>query len=149
MTIRTITDAKARAKSLRQALCDQGTPISHAEALERIAHDAGARDWNTLHARLAGGQMDMMRLHDQIEGQYLGQEITGKVVALTKSGRRYNIALQLDQPVDTVVFDSFSNMRRHIRGVVDEDGRSKACTSDETPHLVVRKATRRFVRKPD
>ena len=49
----TIEEAKAQAKALRAALLAQGTAISHAQALELIARQQGARDWNTLHARLA------------------------------------------------------------------------------------------------
>src|SRR5690606_31658729 len=49
----TIDNAKAQAKALRAALQAQGTAISHAQALELIARQHGARDWNTLHARLA------------------------------------------------------------------------------------------------
>ena len=44
---------KAQAKRLRADLADRGQPISHAQALETIAHQWGARDWNTLAALAA------------------------------------------------------------------------------------------------
>jgi len=53
MTVRTIADAKTQAKSLRRALAADGTVLGHAHALELIARQNGARDWNTLSARLA------------------------------------------------------------------------------------------------
>ncbi len=49
----TIDEAKAQAKALRTALFNRGTTISHARALELVAQQNGAQDWNTLHARLA------------------------------------------------------------------------------------------------
>jgi hypothetical protein len=47
------------------------------------------------------------------------------------------VRLDLDHPVDVVTFDSFSNLRKRIRGTVGPDGRSKEITSDGTPHLVL------------
>ena len=45
-----IAELKAQAKRLRARLQASGTHISHSEALELIAHQNGARDWNTLRA---------------------------------------------------------------------------------------------------
>lgn len=53
MTVRTIAEAKAQAKKLKTALAAQDVVLGHAQALEVIAHQSGARDWNTLSARLA------------------------------------------------------------------------------------------------
>ena len=44
---------KNQAKRLRSALAEDGVAISHSQSLERIAHQFGYADWNTLHA-LAG-----------------------------------------------------------------------------------------------
>jgi catechol 2,3-dioxygenase-like lactoylglutathione lyase family enzyme len=43
-------DPKAMARHLRAALSDRGVAISHGEALELVARQLGARDWNTLAA---------------------------------------------------------------------------------------------------
>lgn len=43
---------KQMARRLRDDLADRGVPLSHSEALELVAHQYGARDWNTLAARL-------------------------------------------------------------------------------------------------
>src|SRR5215203_3431912 len=43
-------DPKAMARHLRTALADRGVAVSHSEALELVARQLGARDWNTLAA---------------------------------------------------------------------------------------------------
>jgi len=137
MTLHSLSQAKSQAKTLRDALVAQGTSISHAQALELVAHQNGARDWNTLHAKLSRAEPQALQLNDQVKGQYLGQAFTGHIVALSKVGLNLNVGLQLDAPVDTVRFESFSNMRRRIRGVIGPDGRSLQKTSDGMPQLVV------------
>ena len=47
----TPTDYKTNARRLRDALATEGFDISHAKALELVAKQNGARDWNTLSAR--------------------------------------------------------------------------------------------------
>jgi catechol 2,3-dioxygenase-like lactoylglutathione lyase family enzyme len=44
------TDHKNQAKRLRTSLAERGVAITHSEALELVAHQYGARDWNTLAA---------------------------------------------------------------------------------------------------
>lgn len=51
--VRTHDDAKAMARSLRDALANRQTDISHSEALEIVATQFGLADWNTLAARIA------------------------------------------------------------------------------------------------
>ena len=135
MTVRSIVEAKRAAKVLRAALAEAGTPVSHSRALELIARQNGARDWNTLHARLA--QMPPFALHDRVEGRYLGQPFTGQIIGLAQVGQKYDLTLRLDAPVDTVRFASFSNMRRQVRSVIGRDGRSRQRTSNGEPHLVI------------
>jgi hypothetical protein len=142
MTPQTLAEAKALAKALRQAMAAQGKPLTQAQALEEIAHQHGARDWNTLHARLSTAPPPpppSLALHDAVQGHYLGQPFTGRIIALAKSGPHTNLSIQLDQAIDTVRFESFSNLRRQIRGMVDENGRSPAQTSDGEPHLLVQR----------
>ena len=45
------TDHKNQAKRLRTSLADRGVEVTHSEALELVAHQYGARDWNTLAAQ--------------------------------------------------------------------------------------------------
>ncbi|MEQ9259510.1 MAG: glyoxalase superfamily protein [Roseovarius sp.] len=49
----TTAQAKIEAKRLRETLAAAGTLITHAQALEQIAHRHGYRDWNALHAAIA------------------------------------------------------------------------------------------------
>ncbi|WP_425098714.1 glyoxalase superfamily protein [Tropicibacter sp. S64] len=141
MTTLTIDAAKAQAKALRQALQAAGTPVSHAQALELVARQHGARDWNTLSARL-DRQTDTpgLALGDRVTGRYLGQAYSGKIVGLSGPAGHRQVEIALDQPVDTVRFESFSNLRRRIRGTVNADGRSQRRTSDGEPQLTVAKA---------
>jgi hypothetical protein len=50
--MRDFRDAKAMARTLRQALAAKGVKISQGEALELIARVLGERDWNTLAATI-------------------------------------------------------------------------------------------------
>jgi hypothetical protein len=142
MNLYSLTDAKSQAKALRKSLAIQGTTISHAQALELVAHQNGARDWNTLQAKLAGNAPPQFQLNDAVRGQYLGQDFTGRIVALSKVGPNHNVSIQLDAAVDTVQFDSFSNMRSHIRGIVGPDGLCPRKTSDGVPHLIIDRSRR-------
>ncbi|WP_417587958.1 glyoxalase superfamily protein [Pararhodobacter oceanensis] len=137
MSLQSVKDAKSQAKILRKALSAQGTSITHAQALELIAQQNGARDWNTLQAKLSRSEPQAFHLNDQVRGQYLGQAFTGRIVALSKLGPNTQLSLRLEAPVDAVQFESFSNLRRHIKGVVAPDGRSPRKTSDGTPHLII------------
>lgn len=134
----TIDDAKHQAKALRAALAQKGTAISHSEALELIARQHGARDWNTLHARLARHEPRAeLTLGEQVRGRYLGQPFAGQIIGLSGSVKHRHISIRFDMPVDVVSFESFSNLRRQIRATIDEHGRSHRNTSDGQPQLIV------------
>lgn len=137
MTLRNIAEAKALAKSLRNALATDGTMLGHAQALELVARQNGARDWNTLSARLAQTAPLPFHLHQRVQGRYLGQPFKGEITALSSSGAHYSVTVRFDEPVDTVTFDSFSNMRRVVRGIVDLNGVSIRKTSNGTSHLTL------------
>lgn len=51
-TMRTHHDAKAMAKSLREALAEKQVDIAHSEALEIVARQFGADSWNILSAKI-------------------------------------------------------------------------------------------------
>lgn len=143
MTDLTLNSAKSQAKALRQALAVRGTAISHAQALELVAQQHGARDWNTLHARLARqGTQPELALGDFVTGAYLGQRFRGRIIALSGSLNHRHVEIKLDEPVDTVKFESFSSLRRQIKGTIDARGRSHRKMSDGIPQLVVEKGER-------
>ncbi len=133
-----VEELKSQARRLREKLRVSGVEVSHGKALELIAHQHGARDWNTLHAK-AGNRM-ILRVGDRVEGQYLGQPFTAEIRGLSVmgDGSYRRITLHLDEAVDVVTFDSFSSYRQRVNGQIGWDGRSARHTSDGQPHLVVR-----------
>jgi hypothetical protein len=54
--MRDFRDAKAMARTLRQALAAKGVKLTNSEALELVARQLGARDWNTLAAEIAAAE---------------------------------------------------------------------------------------------
>ncbi|MEQ5872545.1 hypothetical protein J4E08_22035 [Sagittula sp. NFXS13] len=137
MSLKSLHTAKAQARALREGLATQGTAISHSQALELVARQNGARDWNTLQARLAKAEPTPLQIDAEVRGQYLGQDFTGRIVGLTRVGRHFQVSLQLNAPVDVVQFESFSSLRHHIRGTIGADGKSPQKTSNGAPHLVI------------
>lgn len=143
MTDLSIGAAKSQAKALRQALEANGNPTSHSQALELIAQQHGASDWNTLHARLTRRNAPPeLSLGDRVAGRYLGQPYSGQIISISGASSHRHVEIKLDQPVDTVTFTSFSSWRRQIRGTLDDDGRSHRKTSDGAPQLIVEKISR-------
>jgi len=133
-----IAQAKAQAKALRVKLAEEGHAISHAKALELVAQQYGARDWNTFHAHLGYAEQPPFAPGARVTGRYLSQAFAGEIVAARKlSNGLYRLELHFDEPIDVVRFESFSNFRRRISADVSADGVSPARTSDGTPHLVI------------
>lgn len=135
-----IAGFKTQAKALRARLAGQGTQISHSQALELVAHQHGARDWNTLRALAARpGNARPLALGDRVAGRYLGQPFTGYVHGLSHAANagHMRITLQFDEPVDVVTFDSFSSFRQRVSATIGTDGRSPQKTSDGAPQLIV------------
>ena len=130
----TIQAAKAQAKRLRADLTKAGTPISHSQALELVAHQNDFRDWNTFHAALGNGPkpagLDDLKIGQTIGGVYLGQKFEGTLIGVQSmsGGARFRVTLDLPKPVDVVQFDSFSSFRKRISGTVNQDGRSSEKT---------------------
>ena len=50
--MRSFTDAKAMARSLRSALGDRQVELSHGECLDIVARQFGLDNWNVLSARI-------------------------------------------------------------------------------------------------
>ena len=138
MTMINLDELKSQAKNLRNALSAQGTQLSHAQALETLAKQRGYRDWNTLVA--AAGNRPAASgyvLGQRVSGRYLGQPMSGEVIAVRPMGDsgHFRLTIQLDEPVDVVKFDSFSSFRSRINATVDSHGKTAAKTSDGQPHL--------------
>ncbi|MHA6263006.1 glyoxalase superfamily protein [Arenibacterium sp. CAU 1754] len=131
---------KAQARRLRTQLAGTGTDISHSQALELVAQQQGARDWNTLRALASRpGNNRPLAVGDRVTGHYLGQPFTGYVHGLShgEHGDHSRITLHFDDPVDVVTFDSFSSFRQRVSATIGPDGRSPRKTSNGEPQIIV------------
>lgn len=135
-TLPTLADAKTHAKRLRADLDKQATQLSHAEALELVAHQNGFADWNAFHAAIGNRPPDGWAVGGRLQGRYLSQPFVATVIAveMLRPGW-FRLMLDLDEAVDVVTFDSFSNYRKRVSAVVGPAGVSRERTSDGQPHL--------------
>lgn len=128
---------KQQAKRLRSDLAARGQSMSHAQALETIAHQWGARDWNTLNAMAA-------QVHpgwapgQRVTGRYLGHRFAGVIKAARQSANGYwALTLRFDDAIDVVASTQFSAFRRQVTATVNAQGHSPQKTSDGQPHMVL------------
>ncbi len=138
-SIFTRDQAKARARAIRAEFSANNRMISHSAALERVAAEQGFSDWNTMSARLSNAPDSPLQVGDRIEGIYLKQSFDGVIIAVRSmaDGAAFEVSIELDEAVDVVEFDSFSNFRQRIQATISPGGTSYAKTSDGVPHLVV------------
>lgn len=132
------TQAKEQAKRLRQKMSEAGTPIGHAQSLERVAHQHGFRDWNAMFAAIGNRPPTGWAIGEKVNGIYLSQPFRATVISISmvKPGW-FRLGLDLDQAVDVVRSDQFSNLCKRIRGVVGPKGQSVEKTSNGEPHLKI------------
>lgn len=132
---------KAQAKRLRASFTDAGTPCTHAQALEAVAKQWGARNWNTLHARASDGPHPAYTPGQRVTGRYLGHRFAGHIKAASRIGdTQHRLTLRFESPIDVVTSAHFSNRRQQVNCVVDATGRSARKTSDGQPHVVIEDA---------
>lgn len=132
----TLTEAKNMAKALRKRLTTEAVALSHSQALERIAKDHGFKDWNGFHAAIEVSQSKTWAIGTRVTGRYLSQPFDATVLS-TQQLRPgwFRLVLDLDEAVDVVRFDSFSNLRKQIRVEIGPARHSKERTSDGIPHV--------------
>lgn len=132
------THAKGQAQRLRAQMAEDGAPIGHAKSLELVAHQHGFRDWNAMFAAIGNRPPKGWAIGDKVSGTYLSQPFAAHVVSVSviRPGW-FGLELHLEQAVDVVTSDGFSNFRSRIRGVVGPKGHSVERTSDGQPHLKV------------
>jgi len=139
-TLPSIEDLKYSAGELRRDLAAQGIVISHSQSLERIAHDMGFKDWNSLSAA-ARKPRDRCPVTkgDRVTGRYLGQPFTATVldVHAAEMHARFRVTLHFDAPVDVVSFESFSSFRQRVTCTLTPAGRTPQKTSNGVPQLVL------------
>ncbi|MEM6609917.1 MAG: glyoxalase superfamily protein [Pseudomonadota bacterium] len=132
----TLVDAKKLAKALRKRLADKGVVLGHSQALERIAQDNGFRDWNSFHAAIEADPSKSWGVGARVTGRYLSQPFAATILSSEpKRPGWFRLVLNLDEAVDVVRFESFSNLRKQIRIEVGPAGHSKERTSDGRPHV--------------
>ncbi len=138
MPLPSAAQAKDQAKRLRTKMTEDGAPVGHAKSLEFVAHQHGFRDWNTMIAAIGNGPPKNWAIGDKVGGTYLSQPFTGHVVSVSiiRPGW-FRLELHLDEPVDVVSSDGFSNFRSRIRGVIGPKGHSLEKTSDGQAHLQI------------
>jgi hypothetical protein len=84
--MRDFRDAKAMARTLREALAARDMKISNSEALELTARMLGERDWNTLAAAIDGAHAPE-DAWTRLEGVHArGEPVIGSVVARVRGG---------------------------------------------------------------
>jgi hypothetical protein len=131
---------KSQAKRLRSDLATRGQSMSHAEALETVAHQWGARDWNTLSAKAADAHSGWAP-GQRVSGLYLGHPFAGEVKAARQAANGFwSLTLRFDDAIDVVASAHFSSYRRQVNSTVNAEGYSPQKTSDGQPHMVLRAA---------
>ncbi len=132
----TLPEVKQQARRIRQELARRGAEISHGNALEIIARQLGYRDWNTLHAAIGNDPPARWLPGGRVSGVYLSQPFEATIIAVTRLRPGwFRMVLDLDEAVDVVRFDSFSNFRKRISAVIGPEGKSRERTSDGKPHM--------------
>lgn len=135
-------DYKAQARRLRDALAAEGIAVSHGKALELVARQNGARDWNTL-AALGGQEVRApaprrpavpFALGEPVSGTFNGRPAQGRVIGLEETIKPdlWRATIAFDPPVDASTSAHFSAERRRVTMVVGADGRSRRLTGTET-----------------
>ena len=138
MDLPSIIEAKAEAKRLRRHRVEQGQAISHAEALEQLARQKGFRDWNGLCAAISHRVPDSWAKGSRVTGRYLSQPFTAVVLSCEMQPPGWvSLTLDLEEAVDVVHSDGFSNHRKRIHCTVGPKGTTREKTSDGVPHVVL------------
>jgi small subunit ribosomal protein S1 len=84
--MRDFRDAKAMARTLREALAAKGVKISNSEALELVAKTLGERDWNTLAAAIEASRR-REAAWTRLESVHARNEpVTGSIVGRVRGG---------------------------------------------------------------
>lgn len=131
---------KQQARRLRQDLAHSGHAISHALALEKVAHLWGARDWNTLAAAAPRDSAMINRaiwqIGQRVSGRYIGQRFEGSIKSANRQTAGFwRLTLVFDNAVDVVTSEHFSNFRKQIACTINAQGVSPARTSDGAPQM--------------
>ena len=141
----TSSDYKSLAKRLRDALAAEGVAVSHGKALDLVARQQGARDWNTLAAQAKDAlpaSPAPFGVGEMVEGTFNGRPAQGRVIGLAETIKPdlWRVTVRFDPPVDASTSDAFVAERRRVEMVVGADGRSRRLTGTETGVMALRRA---------
>jgi hypothetical protein len=140
---------KASAKRLRTALAEDGIAITHAKALELVARQNGARDWNTLAAQAPEAKPTPVAtiaatapfgVGEAVAGTFNGRAAHGRIIGLEETIKPdlWRVTVAFDPPVDVATSQLFTAERRRVQMVVGADGRSRRLTGTETGVMALR-----------
>jgi hypothetical protein len=140
---KTTVDFKNQAKRLRDALAQEGLAVSHGKALDIVARQNGARDWNTLAARAVADAVapqtaeaapTPFRVGQAVAGTFNGNPAKGRVIGLEETIKPdlWRVTVAFNPPVDASTSDLFKAERRRVTMVVGADGKSRRLTGTET-----------------
>lgn len=145
-------DYKSHARRLRDALAAEGIAVSHGKALDIVARQNGARDWNTLSAKTAvevavtgpeaAQAMPPFAVGDPVEGAFNGSPARGRVIGVAETIKPdlWRVTVKFMPPVDASTSAHFSAPRIRVEMVVGADGRSRRLTGTETGVMELRRA---------
>lgn len=146
----TSSDYKSLARRLRDALAAEGLSVSHGKALDIVARQQGARDWNTLAAQSKAGASPAdghrptapFGLGDTVDGTFNGRPAHGRVIGLAETIKPelWRVTVHFDPPVDASTSEAFKAERRRVEMVVGADGRSRRLTGTETGVMAIHRA---------
>jgi hypothetical protein len=143
MTRESSSDYKIHARKLRDALAADGITVSHTKALELVAKQNGARDWNTLAARPAmEGSAVPFAVGENVSGTFNGSPAQGRVIGLEETIKPdlWRVTVAFNPPVNASTSEHFAAERRRVQMVVGVDGRTRRLTGTETGVMALRKA---------
>ena len=131
--MRDFRDAKAMARTLREALATKGATITNSESLELTARMLGGRDWNTLAAAIEASRRGD-RAWLRLKGVHARNEpVTGAIVGRVKGGFTVDLG-------DACAFLPGTQVDvRPVRGWGELMGREHrfAILKMDRPHIVV------------
>jgi len=145
----TSSDYKTHARRLRDALAAEGVAVSHGKALDIVARQHGARDWNTLSARANAPapqhgevQTPPFAVGDRVEGTFNDRPAHGRVIGLAETIKPdlWRVTVKFSPPVDASTSAAFRAERTRVEMVVGADGRSRRLTGTETGVMALARA---------
>jgi Glyoxalase superfamily protein len=142
MTREPPSDYKNHARRLRDALAADGIVVSHTRALELVAKQNGARDWNTLAARPSAETGAPFAVGQKVSGTFNGTPAQGRVIGLEETIKPdlWRVTVAFNPPVNASTSAHFAAERRRVQMVVGADGRSRRLTGTETGVMALQTA---------